>query len=181
MAFTLPRLPTSFTPEQQQIWWQQVVEAIEAQENSQNDLITQLATAQAALATTQTRLKIGLSWTVPAAVMTATDAGSACSIIVADHVRIYGDGSQLAVAGRTITGLAYSTDFGVYYDDPNCTDQTPSYIATTIAAEAQNNFVPGRHRVGVVSTPASGGTDTSGGSLPPGGGGDPYNRYDILP
>lgn len=40
--FRLPRLPTQYTDEQLQRWWQAVCEKIEANENSQNDLISQL-------------------------------------------------------------------------------------------------------------------------------------------
>lgn len=150
--------------------------AFDTIEQHVTDLETQLADIQAVTRSD----KITASWTVPAAVMTASDAGTSATITIASHTRVYGDGTQLVVAGRTITGLAYSTDYGVYYDDPNCSDQTPSYIATTTAAEAQNNFVTGRHRLGVVTTPASGGTATTGGSLPPGGGGDGYGRYATL-
>ena len=50
MAFTLPRLPmggfTGTTPEQQQIWWQEVVDKIEGQEQTQDTLIQQIIAAQ---------------------------------------------------------------------------------------------------------------------------------------
>lgn len=54
MSFRLPRLPqTEPTYQQWQIWWQQVVEAIEAQEGGQDELIQALADAVAAIAAAQ--------------------------------------------------------------------------------------------------------------------------------
>jgi hypothetical protein len=47
MAFRLPRLPTTYTPEQLQRWWQSVCEAVESQENNQDTALSQI---QAALA-----------------------------------------------------------------------------------------------------------------------------------
>lgn len=47
MAFRLPRLPASYTPDQLQRWWQSVCEAVEAQEDNQDSIISQI---QASLA-----------------------------------------------------------------------------------------------------------------------------------
>lgn len=41
-GFRLPRLPSEYTDQQLQRWWQAVCEKIEANENAQNDLISQL-------------------------------------------------------------------------------------------------------------------------------------------
>ena len=200
MAFQLPRMPAggfaSLTPELQQIWWQQVVEAIEGQENSQNDqiaaiqalqadmlavqndLVAQLAlinAAQATAETAQTNDAISGSATQPTTVLSSSDGGTDATITVAAHNRIYGDGSVLAIAGPTdITGLAYGTLYAVYYDDATRSDTTPAYVATTVLADAQPNKAPGRHFVGQVTTATAGGGSTSGdGPRPPGGGG-PY-------
>lgn len=45
MAFTLPRLSPNVVSPEFQVWWQQVVEAIEAQENTQNQLIIDILEA----------------------------------------------------------------------------------------------------------------------------------------
>jgi hypothetical protein len=45
MAFTLPRLSPNVVSPEFQVWWQQVVEAIEAEENTQNQLIIDILEA----------------------------------------------------------------------------------------------------------------------------------------
>lgn len=142
-----------------------------------------LAAAQAAQATANTAHnndKLTSSSIIPANVMTASDAGTDASVIIANHTRLYGDASQIAVTGATLTGLAYSTTYGVYYDDPTFTNATPTYHATTTASNALNNFVAGRHFLGTVTTPASGGAATTGGSSPPGTGGVDRGVYSSL-
>jgi uncharacterized membrane protein YgcG len=175
MAFDLPRLPaggfSATSPDQQQIWWQQVVEAIEGHEAAQDDLIQQVSDQQTELTAAVLRLNIGLGYTAPSLVATATDAGTDATITIAAHTRIYADGTQLAVGGTVFTALAYATNYGVYYDDPTLGDTTPPYQTTTNLAEAQNNYTNGRHFVATIKTPASGGTATSGGTTPPGSGG----------
>jgi hypothetical protein len=49
MAFTLPRIPPNLVSPDFQVWWQQVVEAIEAQEETQNGLITDILLALASI------------------------------------------------------------------------------------------------------------------------------------
>lgn len=117
------------------------------------------------------------SYTTPTNVVTAADVGSDCTITIATHTRVY-PGSfidDLSVAGGTITAQPFSTEFYVYYDDPDLTDTTPTYLVTTTAATAQVGAAPGRHFVGVVTTPANGAPpSTGGGGAPPGGnGGNP--------
>jgi len=195
MAFTLPRRPPGLVdPATEQIWWQQVVEAIEAQITDLSGVVSDLAAAVAAITAAQTAAdaaqasadqaaldsKIAVSYVIPAEVMTAADVGSDCTITIVDHVRRYGDSTELSVTGGTITGLAFSTDYAVYYDDPACSDTTPTYHYTTTASNALNNFVSGRHYVGLITTPADGGAASTGGSNPPGGGGETfYNRFDM--
>lgn len=179
MAFELPHLPMiGLTDEQMQIYWQKLVEAIEAQENSQNDIIAtlndtvaDLAAAIANISTVTMNQKIATSWTVPENLITATDAGTDATISVASHARLYGDGTKVdPVAAHTFTGQAYNTTYGIYYDDPTTADATPTYQITTTLARAQNNFATGRHRVGEVTTPVAAGAPSYGGTVPAGSG-----------
>lgn len=86
--------------------------------------------------------------------LTAADAGPSATITVSAHTRVYGDGSTLAISGPTdITGLAYATDYYVYYDDPTRGDTTPAYQTTTSETTAAQTG--DRHLVGVVTTPAA--------------------------
>jgi hypothetical protein len=182
MAFSLPRIPPDLISPEFQVWWQQVVEQIEAQETSQNDLITGLANAQADIVDAQNRLAIGLSWTVPSKVMTASDAGSSASIAIASHTRIYANGLQNALPAATLTGLAYSTAYGVYYDPTSLGDSSPVYHATTDLKTAQHNYVPLRVMVGVIETPAAASPPVISGNIPPGSYSGPgsYN-YGAIP
>jgi hypothetical protein len=193
MAFDLPTLPPT-QPDwaQFQIWWQQVVEKIEAQETAQDALLAQIVAAQAAAdaaaadaataqadataaATTAAAAErndaISGSWTTPGATLTASDAGSDAAITVAGHTRKYGDATSVAVSGGSIGGLSFSTAYYVYYDDPSRAGGSVSFQATTNANDAAHNAAVGRHFVGKVTTPADGGGSTSGGTTPPGGGG----------
>jgi hypothetical protein len=117
------------------------------------------------------------SYTAPTNVLSAADVGSDATITIAAHTRVYPvqgsiDIPDLAVAGGTITGLGFTTDYYVYYDDTTLADTTPTYQATIDSAEAQVGGAAGRHFVGYIATPANGGGGTSGtGGAPPGGGG----------
>ncbi len=191
MAFTLPRLPPG-QPDwtQFQIWWQQVVEAIEGQETNQDALLTQILAAQAAAAAAQATAtsaqttantanttaaaakkndKISASWTSPGSVLSATDAGSNATISIAAHTRNYGDGTTVSVNSGSLTGKSYSTTYYIYYDDPNTAGGAVTYVATTSPTTAAPNKASGRHAVGAVTTPAAAGAPTSGGTVPPGG------------
>ena len=194
MSLKLPRLPQS-QPEWGafQVWWQQVVEVIEAQETIQDDLIQGLADAVADIATALSNAGIALdtataaarelarinSYTDPTNVLTAADVGSDATITIANHDRIYPvqgtiDVPDLAIIGGTLTGRAFSTVYYVYYDDATLADTTPTYVSTTDAATAQVGAASGRHFVGVITTPTDGGGGTGGGGgSPPGGGGGP--------
>jgi len=198
MSFNPPPLPPTQPPWPQfQVWWQQVVESLKGElgalETAEEALAAAVAaqaaadTAQTAAATAQTSAdtvkrddKITASSIIPADVLDATDAGSSASITVAAHTRLYGDGSTLNVSGHTFTGLAYSTDYGIYYDDTTTSDTTPTYQTTTNLTRALNNYVAGRHLVGIISTPAAGGSDTSGGVQPPATGGTPQGQFSTL-
>lgn len=117
------------------------------------------------------------SYTDPTNVLSAADVGATATVTIAAHDRIYPvqgtvDVDDVAVLAGSITGLAFSTEYHVYYDDTTLSDTTPSFQATTNRATAQVGFAPGRHFVGSITTPADGGGGTTGtGGFPPGGGG----------
>ena len=99
--------------------------------------------------------------------MTATDAGANATITISAHTRIYGDGTSVAVSGGTVTGLAYSTGFFVYYDQASRAGGAVTYQATTSAATAAQTG--DRHSLGAVTTPAGGAGPVDGNvNLPPG-------------
>ena len=118
------------------------------------------------------------SYTAPTSVLSASDNGADARITVIAHTRVYPvqgtiDVPDVSIAGPVnLNGLAFSTQYAVYYDDTTLADTTPTYQATTTLADAQVGAAPGRHFVGVVTTPADGGGGTTGGGgSPPGGGG----------
>jgi hypothetical protein len=153
-----------------QVWWQQVKEAIEASDAAQQyilDAIEEAVTGSNGLAT---RTAILGSYSIPTMIITATDVGANVTITIAAHNRQYGDGTDLSVAGGSLTGKSYSTTYAIYYDDETMLDTTPTYVATTNLEEAQHNYGPGRHYVGTVTTPAAAGGPTTGGSPPAGSG-----------
>ena len=96
----------------------------------------------------------------------STDKATA-SIIVANHSRVYGDGTRVAVRGATLAGLSLATTYYVTYIDAARTGGAVSYTTTTDSAQAaQGN---NRHLVGTVMTPGSDGTGgQSGGTTGPG-------------
>jgi hypothetical protein len=158
-----------------------VTAAKTALQNKMHETARSLAnTAQTAADAVTLSDKITASSVIPADCLTGSDAGSSATITIAANTRLYGDSSELAVSGGLITGLAYATDYGVYYDDPTCADTTPSYHATTTLSHALNNYVVGRHFVGALTTPAAGTADTTGGSAPPATGGEFHNRFDTI-
>jgi hypothetical protein len=114
---------------------------------------------------------ISTSWTSPGDILTGSDAGSNATISIAAHTRKYTDVSSVSVNSGSITGLAYSTAYFVYYDQTSRAGGAVTYHATTDPNVALPGFAAGRHYCGSVTTPASGGGSTSGGPNPPGGGG----------
>jgi uncharacterized membrane protein YgcG len=191
MALRLPRLPSGMFPQQFQVWWQRVVEALEkavtdivavntAQSGIIADLTAQLALIQAAQTTATAAARESArinSYTSPTNLLTAADAGTDASITVAAHTRVYPvqgsvDVANVAIAGGTVSGLAFSTQYAVFYDDATLAATAPTFQATTTLASAQVGAAEGRHFVGIVTTPADGGGSTTGsGGYPPGGGG----------
>lgn len=85
--------------------------------------------------------------------LTATDAGASVTLTISAHTRVYGDGTSVAVSGGSVTGLAYSTDYRIYYDQASRAGGAVTYAATTsITTAAQTGD---RHSVGAVPTPAA--------------------------
>ena len=101
--------------------------------------------------------------------LTADDVGSDATITIASHNIVY-DGGTLAYSAGSITGLAFSTEYFVYADDPTKAGGAVTYVSTTTRTDLTANV--GRYFVGRVTTPADGGGGTSGNGG--GGGGDLY-------
>lgn len=151
-------------------WWEEVCQAIETAVTNQQaafDQLDELVTADGGLST---QVAIASSFPVPTMTLSAADVGSDVTITIASHTRFYPEDTQLAITGGAITGLAFSTTYGVYYDDSTRADGTPSFQATTDLETAQSNYSEGRHYVGTVVTPADGAGPTTGGAPPPASG-----------
>jgi hypothetical protein len=142
------------------------IAALAAAVAAQSDATTALANA----ATVKRDDKITGSTVIPANVLSAADAGSDATITISAHSRRYGDANAISVTGGTLTGAAYSTDYGIYYDDTTASVTAPTYHKTTTLSNALNNYVAGRHCVGFVTTPAAAGAATTGGQTPPASG-----------
>lgn len=199
MAFAkLPRLPLSVALVEAgrtasttfQRWWQTVCERLEAQETKQDATLEQIsaalglidaaqasanaaaasaATAQAAVDDLGSNSALILGHVVPTSILTATDAGASATITIAGHTRVYGDNTSVAVTGGSITGLAYSSSYAVYYDDLTRAGGAVTYHATTTQTDAAADISIGRHFVGLVQTPAALAAATTGiGALPVG-------------
>ena len=99
--------------------------------------------------------------------LTATDAGTDATVNISAHTRIYGDGSSVSVSAGSITGLAYSTDYWVFYDDPTRAGGAVTYQHSTDPADAVQTG--DRHSVGAVTTPAAAAPDNNGKEVLPAG------------
>lgn len=99
--------------------------------------------------------------------ITATDAGSNVTISISAHTRNYADGTNVSVNSGSITALAYSTTYYIYYDQASRAGGAVTYQATTSATTAAQ--LGDRHTVGSVATPAAAGPPATGDFvLPPG-------------
>lgn len=134
------------------------------------------------LQTTVDNLRRIGSHTEPTSIFTATDAGV---LTIADHTRVYADGTTLAVTGATVTGLLNNTWYGVYYDDTTLADTTPTYVVTTSIDQTPAAKAAGRHFCGLILTPkaASGVIVESGGTYSTGSGtvGGETEGHEVLP
>jgi hypothetical protein len=108
---------------------------------------------------------------VSGATITATDAGANVTIAISGHTRYYphadGTTTSVSVTGGSLTGLAYSTKYYIYYDQASRAGGAVTYASTTSATTAAQ--IEPRHVVGSVMTPAAAGAPLTGGYvLPPG-------------
>lgn len=177
-----------------QTLWQRTVENIESaldQLQNQIDLITaaqaaadaaqdaaDTATAAAAAADAAATTAQGAADTanstaslansgVTGITITATDAGTDATINISSHTRVYADGTSVSVTGGSITGLAYSTLYYIYYDQASRLGGSVTYVATTDEGTAAQ--VGDRHTVGAITTPAAAAGDTGGNFVRPPG------------
>lgn len=159
---------------------QAAMDAAAAADAKATTATTKANAAQASADAVERNDAISTSWPAPGTILSATDAGTDATIAIAKHSRRYSDGTARTVFAGTITGLAYSTKYYVYYDSPNRTGGSQAYVATTDPNEALPGAAPGRHFCGDITTPAAGGAATSGGANPTGGGGG-ITKGDVPP
>lgn len=102
--------------------------------------------------------------------LTASDAGATATISIAAFT-LYVGSLSVSVNSGSVTGLAFSTKYYIYFDDTNLAGGAVTYVATTTHyAPSQAN---GRVYVGYITTPADGAGGTGGS----GGGGDPCVEF----
>lgn len=148
-------------------WWNSAAKAIETSINGIQDALNAAGIAQAAadnanaaaVAAQNAADSVGevskLSGSgVTGMTFTASDAGTDATVTVSAHTRAYSDGTTVAVNGGSLTGLAYSTTYYVYYNDPTFSGGAVTYLSTAVQTDATQ--INGRHLVGQVTTPASG-------------------------
>jgi hypothetical protein len=170
----LPRLPAS-VDQRLQVYWQRLVEAQEATDAAQNQLIEDVSDLLATIISlneliTQAEEAIDDLGNAAGAIasaneltnsyatgltITATDAGSSVTITISAHTRVYpkADGSttNVAVTGGSITGQAYSTDLWIYYDQASRAGGAVSYqVSTSPIAQTGD-----RHSIGAIKTVAA--------------------------
>lgn len=184
MALKLPRLRRELkivskegTPDLSfQQWWDRLATQIESSINNIQAAIDAANLAQAAADTAQAAAdaaadaaddaaavaKLTGSGIDGASPLTATDAGSDATISIASHTRAYSDGTSVSVNSGSVTGLAYSTTYYIYYDDSSFAGGAVTYLSTTDQATATQTGA--RHLVGGITTPAAAAGDTNGGS-----------------
>jgi hypothetical protein len=159
-------------------WMQEIIDKIGTSVTNLEDLVRSIQFAQDAAAEAHKETARILSYPTPTNVLTAADVGTTATITVAAHTRVYPvmgpyDIPDISISSGTITGLAFSTQYFVYYDDETLANVNPTFKATTNAALAQVGAASGRHYLGKITTPADGAGNTTGvGVTPPGGGGE---------
>lgn len=100
------------------------------------------------------------SYVDPGAVLTGADL----TITVANHDRVYGDGTRVTVTGGTLTVATYSTRYWITYLDPDRAGGAVTYVATDNYLNAAQSG--DRHVVGDIVTPADAAAPPTGGSGP---------------
>lgn len=145
------------------------VGALEAAQIAQAAAVTAQAsavTAQAAATTAQTSASTANSVAsltnsgTTGLTLTATDAGANVTITISAHDRVYGNGTTVAVNDGSLTGLAYSTTYFIYYDQASRAGGAVTYLSTTSETTAAQTG--DRHLIGRVLTPAAAATPTTG-------------------
>lgn len=97
--------------------------------------------------------------------VTAADAGASVTITISAHTRVYGDGTSVSVNSGALTGIPYSVNRWIRYDQASRAGGAVTYVAET-TPQAQSGI---RHVVGAVTTPAAAGPPVNGNVvLPPG-------------
>lgn len=165
------------------LWWQRLAEQIEvevgaltaAQAAQAAAVVAQAAavTAQSAATTAQTAADDAQTSAdgansvasltnsgVTGCTITGADAGANVTVTISAHTRKYGDGTSVAVNGGTVTALAYTTTYFIYYDQASRLGGAVTYAATTSEATAAQTG--DRHLVGMVVTPAAAAPNTDG-------------------
>jgi hypothetical protein len=92
--------------------------------------------------------------------LTATDAGSNATISIAAFTMRTGSKGDISYSSGSITALAYSTLYYVYFDDAALAGGAATYNATTTKSTANNGA--GRFFLGSIFTPNHGGVATVG-------------------
>lgn len=90
---------------------------------------------------------------VTGATITATDVGPDVTVSITAHTRVYGDNVSVSVNAGSVTALAYSTTYFIYYDQASRAGGAVTYQVTTVEANAAQ--LGDRHLVGRVLTPAA--------------------------
>jgi len=142
-----------------------VVSAIAAALEAADIALAAAETAQAAAdgATSESSLNSSYPANFVAPLVSANAAGN---VVIANHDRIYGDGTSVAVTGTVLTtGLPVGTVVRVYYDDPTRAGGAVPYQYTSDPTVAAQSGV--RHSVGAVTIPNAG-TSPGNPVLPPG-------------
>lgn len=147
--------------------------ATERQEARQDETLAGLQETVEALGAEVRRNAISASNTIPTAILTQTDNGTAVTVTMLAHTRFYDDETEAEVDEDSVT-VPYETDAGFYYDDPDREGGAIELQFSTDLQVARANYVPGRHALGTLTTIGSGDPDPDpgGGIYPPGGGFD---------
>ncbi|WP_346839828.1 hypothetical protein [Microbulbifer sp. SAOS-129_SWC] len=91
------------------------------------------------------------------AALSASDNGTSAKIAIAAHTAQY-PGFTVSFNAGSITGLAFSTRYHVYCDDPGYAGGAVTYFATTSLADVAAGVY--RRYIGTLTTPADGGGGT---------------------
>lgn len=158
----LPRLPVNWKEQPQlfERYWDDAMSSIETTLNAIlaiPEIAAAVAAAQAAAAAAQAAAdsvtadtSIASSY-VTGLTLEAFNDGADCHVDISAHMRVYGDGTTVAVNGDTIPALPFDTIVRVYYDQASRAGGAVAYQWTSDAATAAQTG--DRHSVGAVVTP----------------------------